>query len=652
MVTCIGKSADKCPFSLLSQKDVSNSVPVLTPDAVDVSNTLLSQTPCFLGGGDATPCFLGGGDATPCFLGGGDATPITAEIQKFKLPISYLDAGELYTINDTVSTDLELITNEGSSGMYSYLFQPTHSFARDLIPLWRKQYTTNTGFLQDTQNILKQFDAYKNSETGVAYKPDCEVLTEIWNTVKRDEGFLGKYSFVDWEQFAFLNQSEPFLQLMSYLNIVSPVLSLLTPIVMMIFPFLLLKIQNIPISFATYLETLKEIAKNHFIGKTLFSLESFSWDKVVYLLFTVGLYCLQIYQNINKCRNFYTNTKKINGYLVEMQRYTRYSIHSMKTFLDICGTKTSYLRFSCDVERHCKQMQKLEEQLAKVTEFCHDFKKVNCSGYMLKCFYELHANPEFEESLRFSMGFEAYINNMLGVYENLVGGHVHYAAFDACGSCVFRKQYYPPLKRVTDVVKNDCDLSKNVILSAPNKAGKTTVLKTTTLNILFTQQVGCGFYAGATLQPYTHIHSYINIPDTSGRDSLFQAESRRCKDIIDIIIDNNDAAKYRHFCIFDELYSGTNPTEACKAGCAFLAYLAKYPNVKFMLTTHYLAICKKFKKTENVQNYKMRVNVLSNGQYEYTYKMQKGISRRKGALQVLKDMDYPAEIINNMETIL
>ena len=611
MVTC----TNTCPFSILSPIDVSNSV---TPDPIDVSHTLLIQT------------------------------PITAEIQKFKLPISYLDSGDLFFINDTVSSDLELV---GPLGMYSYLFQPTHSFARDLIPLWKKQYTTNTGFLQDTQNILKQFGAFRQSSSS-SYRPDCELLTEIWNTVKRDEGFLGKYSYVEWNQFAFLNQSEPFLQLMSYLNIISPVLSLLTPIVMMVFPFLLLKIQNIPISFATYLETLKEIAKNHIIGQTLFSIETFSWDKVVYLLFTIGLYCLQIYQNINKCRSFYRNTKKINGYLIEMQRFARYSIHSMQTFLEICGTKTSYLRFSCEMERHCKQMQRLEEQLAKMTEFCHDYKKVCSSGYMLKCFYELHANKEVEESLRFSMGVEAYIDNMLGVYENLVGGHVHYATFDTCGSCVFRKQYYPPLKAEADasvVVKNDCDLSKNIILSAPNKAGKTTVLKTTTLNILFTQQVGCGFYSGATLQPYTHIHSYINIPDTSGRDSLFQAESRRCKDIIDLIIENKDATKYRHFCIFDELYSGTNPTEACKAGCAFLTYLANYPNVKFMLTTHYLAICKKFKKTENVQNYKMRVNVLSNGQYEYTYKMQKGISRRKGALQVLKDMDYPVEIINNME---
>jgi DNA mismatch repair ATPase MutS len=151
------------------------------------------------------------------------------------------------------------------------------------------------------------------------------------------------------------------------------------------------------------------------------------------------------------------------------------------------------------------------------------------------------------------------------------------------------------------------------------------------------------------LMPYTHIHSYLNIPDTSGRDSLFQAESRRCKDILDVITQYSDI-RYRHFCTFDELYSGTNPEEASKAGFAFLEYLSGYKNVNFILTTHYLSICKKYKNSGKIQNYKMDVKVLENGHFDYTYKMKKGISTIKGALRVLKDMDYPAEIIKTIES--
>jgi DNA mismatch repair ATPase MutS len=148
--------------------------------------------------------------------------------------------------------------------------------------------------------------------------------------------------------------------------------------------------------------------------------------------------------------------------------------------------------------------------------------------------------------------------------------------------------------------------------------------------------------------PYTHIHSYLNIPDTSGRDSLFQAESRRCKEIIDIIREQNPD-KTRHFCTFDELFSGTNPHEASSAGHAFLSYLNTFKNVNFILTTHYLRICKQFKVSEHIQNYKMDVRISEDGTFKYTYKIKKGISSIKGGIRVLKDMDYPKEIIDLVE---
>ena len=86
----------------------------------------------------------------------------------------------------------------------------------------------------------------------------------------------------------------------------------------------------------------------------------------------------------------------------------------------------------------------------------------------------------------------------------------------------FRDCYYPLIEG--SIVKNNIDLSKNLIITGPNAAGKTTMLKTALLNILLTQQIGFGFYKTATIAPFDFIHCYVNIPDTSGRDSLFQAE--------------------------------------------------------------------------------------------------------------------------------
>ena len=104
-------------------------------------------------------------------------------------------------------------------------------------------------------------------------------------------------------------------------------------------------------------------------------------------------------------------------------------------------------------------------------------------------------------------------------------------------------------------IKNDVKL-QNYIITGPNASGKTTLLKTTMLNIIFSQQFGYGFYKKAKIFPFKILNSYINIPDTTGRDSLFQAEARRCLNILNNIKDNK---KDHAFIIFDEIYSGTNP---------------------------------------------------------------------------------------------
>ena len=93
---------------------------------------------------------------------------------------------------------------------------------------------------------------------------------------------------------------------------------------------------------------------------------------------------------------------------------------------------------------------------------------------------------------------------------------------------IFKNNYYAALKN-NKPIKNTVKLQKNMIITGPNASGKTTILKSTLINIIFTQQFGCGFYDSGKLKPYKYIHCYLNIPDTSGRDSLFQAEARRCK---------------------------------------------------------------------------------------------------------------------------
>jgi hypothetical protein len=514
-----------------------------------------------------------------------------------------------------------------------------------MIPEWKKSYTNHQAFLLETQQIIKSMGSYENA---TKYQMDCDKILTIWKDTKVDNSFLDRYHYMDWDMLLYLNRSSPFLQTLSFINICSPAISLVLPIIFLIFPFFLLKLQGIPITISVYFDVLKNIAKNHFIGKALLSMNNLTWDKMAYIILMFLMYLFQIYQNVSIVQKFYKNIKKINEQLLELRDYIDYSVSNMESILTICQNKPNHIEFSKELTYNRSTLMRLRTEISSVTEFSPNFAKLNQLGYMLKCYYELHSNLEYDDALKYSVGFEGYLNNLLGVYDNYSNGVVNFATYSTESKCEFKKQYYPPLLQESPV-KNNCNFDKNIIISAPNRSGKTTILKTTTINIIFSQQTGAGFYESAELLPYTHIHSYLNIPDTSGRDSLFQAESRRCKEIIDIINQNNDPNKHRHFCIFDELYSGTNPEEATKAGYAFLKYLSNFNNVNFILTTHYITICKKLKTFPNIQNYKMDVNVLENGEFIYTYKIKKGISKIKGGVRVLKDMDYPKEIIDSIE---
>ena len=101
----------------------------------------------------------------------------------------------------------------------------------------------------------------------------------------------------------------------------------------------------------------------------------------------------------------------------------------------------------------------------------------------------------------------------------------------------------------------------------------------------------------------------------------------------------------RHFCIFDELYSGTNPEEAEESAIGFMEYISKNRNVCCLLTTHFVKVCEELSNVGNINNCSMKSHKNGN-RIHYTYKLENGISYIKGGNSILTEMDYPDEIIN------
>lgn len=573
----------------------------------------------------------------------------------FLLPIEYLDKSQTHILSKTVSADLELFDVSDNPSMYTHLCEPTHDFGRLLVPEMAQVHTTNVGFLEDTQQIIHRMSVFDLDRTVAAktLKPECRALTqemasrfrEVWKEIKEDREFLDKHSFMEYVFLEQLNQSRPFLNVYSVLNILSPIYSLALPLVILLMPFVLLQIWRVPISFDIYLQTLRDVGKTHFIGK-LMNIKEWNFENSIYVLFIGGMYVMQTYNQIVYVIKYEKTIRRMNENLLFLRNYLDCSIGSMDTFTRLAAGLKYYGDFCQDVHSHKLVLQEIRELIGdSLSPYGWTATKVSELGHMFHCYYQLHSSMDYEASLKYSVGFEGYIDLLRGIERGVNRGFLGKAKFVESDT-VFDGQYYPAHKH-SAYIQNTVDLSANLIITGVNASGKTTTLKTTALNVIFSQQVGYGFYNSAEIAPFHHIHSYLNIPDTSGRDSLFQAESRRCKEILDKIRDAPQTE--RHLAIFDELYSGTNPKEAAKSAHSLLKYLSKKENVRFVLTTHYVAVCRRFKKSAAVKNYKMIVEKTESGEFVYKYKMKSGISTLEGGIAILKTMDYPVEILQAIQ---
>jgi len=541
-----------------------------------------------------------------------------------------------------------------------------------------------------------------------------EKIDKLWIDIAGDKNFKQRFNYIDIPILDRLNKSPGFLQILSVYNLTSPVISLLSPLILLIIPFFLLKIQKVNITVTGYIETLKKIFATHPLGK-MFSLLDFSsmpWDKRIYVIMSFVFYVIQVYQNIMSCYRFYKNMILIHKNIFILRDYFRYTSRNMSHIISITSNLETYKNFTADLVTNRDKLEKLCKIFDKIKPFSISFGKMLDIGKIMKINYEIFVDNDIKKCVDYSFGFNSFYEQVDHLKQIIDSGKINMCSFidasieeapeeanstkesengkkhkkrksnksdksnksnksnkseKSTTSMVstkskdteyshanstsnnvtkFKNLYYPPHETP---VKNNVIIDKKIIITGPNAAGKTTVIKSTLMNIILSQQIGYGFYESAKIKPYDYLHCYLNIPDTSGRDSLFQAESRRCKEILDCLEKNSDK---NHFCIFDELYSGTNPYEAVASAYGYIDYLSGMKNVDLMLTTHYIELCKNLKSNSSVKNYHMSVKMLDDHKVEYLYKFKKGVSIIKGGIKVLYDLEYPESIIENTKKIL
>ena len=698
-----------CSFNVCSLiTDVRESVSEIPRDPEDVKALLMEH----LGFGRSAGATTTGTTTTPCAT----TTfkhPIsyTDPAKLHELPDTIIEDLEMLrpkNATDNADDDGEAGTEVAAvKGLYHYVFSPASVYGTEHLPLWSKYYTTDIAYLKHTQTLLEMFDnelLERCIAQNTAHATSVEAFATMKDTWKEFRGtgkladFKEKFSFVETPFLSKLNESSSFLQFFSLYNISSPIIALLTPLIVLIIPFFVLMMRGLKVSVSEYVDILKTIISQHSVGKFLTQFAEVSIEQKLYILMSVVFYGIQVYQNIMACIRFYRNIKLVHTHIHTINGYLTATGVNMSYMIQLIQTHhlSTYEPFREELAEKYALLEEVTRALSDISPFSVSASKFFQIGYVMKNYYSLFSQTDLNELLEYSFGFNAYMEHLTACRSFVVDGMIHACSFTepeaveegaveperpltpiteeapetteesplppppapAPAAAVVKKtgitklisQVYAPLKArdAAAVIANDIVLDKQLVITGPNAAGKTTVIKTTLFNIILSQQIGYGFYESAAITPYDYLHCYLNIPDTSGRDSLFQAESRRCMEILRCIMDN--PAK-RHFCIFDELYSGTNPYEAVAAAYGYIAFISKNPRVDLILTTHYIELCELLEKRNAGAITNLHMSVCADTG-AYLYKIAGGISSIKGGLKVLRDLDYPNEIVESARDII
>jgi DNA mismatch repair ATPase MutS len=206
---------------------------------------------------------------------------------------------------------------------------------------------------------------------------------------------------------------------------------------------------------------------------------------------------------------------------------------------------------------------------------------------------------------------------------------------------IIAEKLFNPQLDYKNQVKNDITLSdpNAMIITGPNKAGKSTYMKNVMLAIYLAQSIGVSCSETLVYSPFSELFTYLNIPDCTGRESLFEAEINRCFEYYNRL--KNLKANEYIFCIIDELFTGTNYHEGLSSSYAITKELTMHKNGLTIISTHFTDLC----TLDKIIYKKFIANKDENSKITFPYKIFDGISKQFIAIDLLKEKGYDNTII-------
>ena len=212
---------------------------------------------------------------------------------------------------------------------------------------------------------------------------------------------------------------------------------------------------------------------------------------------------------------------------------------------------------------------------------------------------------------------------------------------------VIEKQLPIGEKYIANDVMLDSQTQQIIIITGPNMAGKSALLRQTAL-ITLLAQIGSfvpaeSAHIGLVDKIFTRVGASDNI---SVGESTFMVEMNEAADIL-----NNLSS--RSLVLFDELGRGTSTYDGISIAWAIVEYIHEHPRAKArtLFATHYHELNEMEKSFKRIKNYNVSVKEIDN-KVIFLRKLERGGSEHSFGIHVAKMAGMPKSIVKRAADIL
>ncbi len=212
---------------------------------------------------------------------------------------------------------------------------------------------------------------------------------------------------------------------------------------------------------------------------------------------------------------------------------------------------------------------------------------------------------------------------------------------------VIEKQLPPGESYVSNSISLGNTTQQIIMITGPNMAGKSALLRQTALIVLMAQ-IGCfvpaeSAHIGIVDKIFTRVGASDNI---SVGESTFMVEMNEAANILNNISE-------RSLILFDELGRGTSTYDGISIAWAIVEHIHEHPKAqaKTLFATHYHELNEMEHSYKRIANYNVSVRE-SNGKVIFLRKLVRGGSEHSFGIHVAKLAGMPQSIVKRAEQIL